>query len=323
MSRPMTNEITRLSKQNESSVATMPKASEGRACLNREWIAYLHLAFKHKVRENKPARTILLRSDHRGPLRVQRPFYPEDNTTCHMYLLHPPGGLVIGDSLELKVTADVLSAVLLTTPSAGKVYGAKGANAVQQQTIDITVENDACVEWLPQETIVFDSAQARLKTRIELKGDNAQFFGWDIVRLGRAASGETFTSGSCLQKLEIWKDNLPLFIERNDIQAGSTIQTEAWGLQGRNSYGTLIATVSVGRDYIDRLIETLEQQYNGESLGKCDSGLWAITQKKEVFIARYLGDSISDCRAGFEYLWSQLRPTFNDKPAVVPRIWNT
>lgn len=289
----------------------------------REWLAYLHLGFSNKLREGRPTKTILLNSSHRGPLRVQRPFYPEDNETCHMYLLHPPGGLVIGDNLELKVTADRLSKVLLTTPSAGKVYGAKGADSVQTQTIDITIENDACVEWLPQETIIFDSAQARLKTRIELKGDNAKFFGWDIIRLGRAASGERFKTGSCLQKLELWKNGLALFIERNDIQAGSTMQTEVWGLQGRNSYGTLIATLSVERNYIDRLIETLEQDYNNESLGKCNSGLWAITQKKELFIARYLGDSISDCRAGFEYLWSQLRPVFNSKPAVVPRIWNT
>lgn len=273
----------------------------------REWLAHLNLSFGPRQQK-----TAMLQADHLGPLRVQRPFYPEVDGCCHVYLLHPPGGMVIGDRLALNVIAQPQSQVLLTTPSAGKIYGAKGASETQQQVITIEID-DACVEWLPQETIVFDGANGRLSTRVNLK-NNARYFGWDIVRLGRAASGETFNSGSCLQNLEIWREGKPYFIEKNRMVATSPVQQATWGLQGKNTTGTLLATTMVSRDYIDELLEQLS--FNGESH-------WGLTQKKELFIARYLGNSVSECRQGFEMIWRRLRPLLNNKEAVVPRIWNT
>lgn len=273
----------------------------------REWLAHLHLTFG--PRQHK---TAMLHYEHVGPLRVQRPFYPEPDGCCHIYLLHPPGGMVIGDQLKLNVNAQPHSQVLLTTPSAGKIYGAKGASEIQSQTINIDIDN-ACVEWLPQETIVFNGANGVLTTRINLK-NNGKYFGWDIVRLGRAASGETFKVGCCLQHLEIWREGVPYFIEKNRMEASAPIQAATWGLQGKNTSGTLLATLVVTRDMIDVLVEEL-------SLNTLSH--WGLTQKKDVFIARYLGDSVSECRQGFEIIWRYIRPLLNSKAAVTPRIWNT
>lgn len=273
----------------------------------REWLAHLHLVFG--PRQHK---TAMLHSEHMGPLRVQRPFYPERDGCCHVYLLHPPGGMVIGDQLRLTVKAQPHSQVLLTTPSAGKIYGAKGASEMQSQTISIDIDN-ACVEWLPQETIVFDGANGVLATHINLK-NNGKYFGWDIVRLGRAASGETFNVGHCLQHVEVWREGVPYFIEKNRIEANAPIQTAMWGLQGKNTSGTLLATLVVTRDMIDVLVEEL-------SINALSH--WGLTQKKDLFIARYLGDSVSECRQGFEMIWRRIRPLLNDKVAVTPRIWNT
>jgi len=294
--------------------------------LSREWLAYLHLDFESNLcsfEESKEDRsqTVLKRSDHRGPLRVQRPFYPHDDTACHMYLLHPPGGLVIGDRLDLHVNAKQGAQVLLTTPSAGKFYGLKALSvkpeAKQEQNIKLCIE-DASVEWLPQETILFDSAQARLNTKIELFGDNASCFVWDIVRLGRAASGETFDEGTCHQSLEVWKNDQPYFIEKNKITAQTTMACSKWGLQGQNTFGTLFATLVVDRKHIDRLVEVLDKNYT-----EAPTEHWALTQKNTVFIARYLGHSVTSCREGFEYIWQTLRPQFNGQAAVTPRIWHT
>lgn len=277
----------------------------------RHWPASLQLQLG--VRQGK---TRLIRTLHEGPLRVQRPFYPEATDCCHVYLLHPPGGMVIGDRLSIEVAVAPGASSLLTTPSAGKIYGAKGAAQEQSQRVQLSVAADACLEWLPQETIVFDTANGRLETRVDLE-PGARYAGWDIVRLGRAASGERFTRGQCLQSLEIWRGQQPLLIERNRIAAGGPLQANIWGLQNRNTFATFVATVSPDRELIDELAGRLDQLDTGA--GDC----WGITQKEDLLVTRYLGDDVALCRAGFELVWRQIREQFNGRPPVAPRIWNT
>ena len=179
--------------------------------LTRDWPARLQIHIAEKA-----GKSVLLRTDHEGPLRVQRPFYPEANGCCHVYLLHPPGGVVVGDKLQITARVSSRAQALLTTPSAGKFYGARDQAFAQCQSVGFNIEDGACLEWLPQETIIFNSARARLETRIHLQG-SALFFGWEMVRLGRIASGEHFLSGSCLQNLALWRDGVPLFMEKNKI----------------------------------------------------------------------------------------------------------
>ncbi len=280
------------------------------ASAEREWRAHLCLGL-----QQRDTRTVLATTRHVGPLRVQRPFYPEPDGCCHIYLLHPPGGMVIGDSLQLDADVGTMAAALLTTPSAGKIYGARGSALRQQQKINLNIEADACLEWLPQETIVFNGANGELRTTIRL-ADNAKIFGWDILRLGRAASGEKFNHGKCRQSIEIWQNGRPLFIERNKFFAGSDLMTAGWGMQNANTTGTLFATLKLPREKVDWLVAELEQ-LSGQN------NLWGLTQKGELFIARYLGNSASACRRGFEFLWRETRPDLNGRPAEKPRIWNT
>ncbi len=275
----------------------------------RHWSAAIKLELA--LREGK---TRVIKSAHHGPFRIQRPFYPED--CCHLYLLHPPGGMVIGDELQIDAQLAAAAQALITTPSAGKIYGAKGADDLQQQTIKFTIAEGACLEWLPQETIVFDSANGVLNTRIELC-EGANYAGWDIVRLGRSASGETFNTGSCMQKMEIWQGDRPLFMERNVIAAGGELQQGVWGLQNKNTFGTLLLTAVISRETIDSLLEGLE------ALDSEQQQCWGLTQKGALFIARYLGDDVALCRKGFELIWRATRLALNGRQAVPPRIWNT
>ena len=75
------------------------------------WRAELSLGFTAEPvvdgpRDGAPAAplTRLTTRAHRGPLVVQRPFYPEGPGVPHVYLLHPPGGIVGGDSLRVEVS---------------------------------------------------------------------------------------------------------------------------------------------------------------------------------------------------------------------------
>jgi len=276
----------------------------------RQWRASISLGI-----EARQGKSVLVHSRHQGPLRVQRPFYPEVDGCCHVYLLHPPGGLVIGDELQIEVDVATGAQALLTTPSAGKIYGAKKSGCTQSQNIHLQVANGASLEWLPQETIIFDSAEARLTNRVDISGSGA-YFGWDILRLGRIASGENFNSGTCVQNVELWRDGIPLLIERNKIMAGGDLQNATWGLRSSNTCGTMLATVNLNRDKIDELYQKLEPMQELSSL-------WGLTQKNDIFIARYLGNSITHCRKGFELIWRETREAFNKKKAIAPRIWNT
>ncbi|MBT6114447.1 MAG: urease accessory protein, partial [Porticoccaceae bacterium] len=125
------------------------------------WLAELELDYA--VRRDK---TCLVRKKQRGPLTLQRPFYPEGDI-CHSYILHPPGGVVGGDTLEIKLQAAEHSHCLITTPGATKFYKSK-SDLVSHQTQKIRVAADAVVEWLPQQNIFFPGAQSVLKTEIDI-----------------------------------------------------------------------------------------------------------------------------------------------------------
>ncbi|WP_339677786.1 urease accessory protein UreD [uncultured Zhongshania sp.] len=291
----------------------IPPPSGAELIPTKSWQASIELLF----RPNKN-RTDLVRSLHKGPLRVQRPFYPEDDC-CHVYLLHPPGGMVPGDALRVSLELDTRAQALLTTPSAGKVYRSDTAKTVQSQGVSASVASGACLEWLPQETIVFEGAEAELSNQFHLHGD-ARLCAWDIVVLGRRASGEGFGRGRCLQKIAISRDGVPVLSERTEWLGGSRMLDAPWGMGGMSVCGTLFATVQCDQDVMDTLRDGLAELVASKGWLAAE---WGLSQKRDIFLARYLGDSPEQCRKGFIWLWSQLRPLLNGRKACPPRIWNT
>lgn len=214
----------------------------------RRWSARMELDFA--VRQG---RTTLAKMQFHGPLRVQRPFYPEPapakaagraqaSQPCHCCLLHPPGGLVSGDDLSLEVRLGQGAHALLTAPSASKFYAADAHNVAQRQTNDLYVTSGV-LEWLPRETIVYDGARAEMRTSVELDAASA-CIGWEMVCLGRPAAGETFTTGSVRQSLCVSREGVPLLHEVLRLEGGDALQRGACGLGSHAVSATLFA---VGR----------------------------------------------------------------------------
>jgi urease accessory protein len=270
----------------------------------RGWRAELALEY-----ERRGARTVLASRRHEGPLVVQRALYPEGDGVCHTILIHPPGGLAGGDDLEASATLGADAHVLLTTPAAGKWYRSLGPWA--RQRVAITAAEGACAEWLPQETILFDGARARIETDVKLTGD-ASFIGWDIVCLGRTASGERFDTGECRLHTRIARDGTTLWFERGAIEAGGLLATSPAGLAGHTVFGTMLATADVRRDVLDAC--------RSEA---AEDGATGITCPPGLFIARYLGDSTEAAKRYFQRLWTLMRPVVNGRAAQLPRIWST
>lgn len=274
--------------------------------LSREWLGRLQLDYALR-----DARTAIVRREHIGPLRVQRPFYPEGPEVCHTYLLHPPGGVAGGDRIELSVRVAESARALLTTPGAAKWY--RSLDRWARQNIDIAAGPGASIEWLPHETIVFRGARAQTRLRVEL-APGATFLGWDITCLGRVAGGERFDTGHLRQHNEVLYAGTCCWHERADLEGGSRLLDSPVGMRGCPVTGLLLAA---GRDVGSDLIAACRAvEVSGEAL--C-----GITTLPGVLAARYLGHSSEQAMHYFRALWGMLRPALVHRPACRPRIWNT
>lgn len=249
---------------------------------------------------------------HRGPLQVQKLFYPETDGSCHAYVLHPPGGVVGGDLLEITATAQRGARALITTPAAGKFYRSGGATATQR--ISLRAHGNAMLEWLPQETVFFDGARVATALRVDLE-DDARFIGWDIACLGRPASGERYTHGAIRQRFEVWRAQRPLYIERALYDASEPVMQAAWGLAGQGVTATLVCTTASDMPALEPLRE--------QCAPLAVEGAFAVTQLRDVLVCRYLGPHTHEARACLQRAWEILRPMLLGKAAISPRIWNT
>ncbi len=252
-------------------------------------------------------RTVLARRRHEGPLRTLRSFHPE-GAPCHSYLIHPPGGIVGGDRLEIDIRVGDGAHALITTPAANKFYRSAGATARQVQ--ELRVEAGATLEWLPQEQILFNAARVDSLTRVAL-GDGARFLGWEITALGRPASGDLFTDGALSGRFEIWREGLPVLLERARPVGGDPALAASWGFQGRPVSAVLAATPATQAE------RDVARAWAAAGTGR------SVTVLESVLVARYLGDEALEARAALIELWREMRPMVLGLPACEPRIWAT
>ena len=266
------------------------------------WRAALRLRFSARERS-----TYLSEREHLGPLRVQRPFYPEANV-CHCYIVHPPGGVVGGDRLSIDVDVDASANALLTTPAAGKFYRSDGLVAHLSQRF--RVHSSASFEWLPQETIYYRGARVRARTCVELSA-SASFIGWEIGCLGLPARNEQFDDGSLRLGFELAVDGVPRWIDSLRIDGDDRARIASWGLAGSAAIGTMLvypgnpALLDELRGFASQNVEL------------------AVTLVDGVLVCRAMSGQAEPIRRAFVEYWSKARPALVDRAAVAPRIWAT
>lgn len=272
------------------------------------WAARLEL-----VLARRGERTALVRNRNLGPLRVQRPFYP-GRGECHLYVLHPPGGLVAGDRLDLDIRCEAGTKTLFTTPGAGRAYRGGSAARPQVQALNLHIAAGARGEWLPQENLLFDGAWARSDVHVTLE-PGARYTGWDIACLGRPAAEEAFCRGQFEQTLWLWRGERPLLGERLCIEGGDVLLDAPWGLGGCPAFGTLVTTTAeaaaleLARELIDRHAEA--------------GLLAAATALPELLVVRARARCATRLRGLFVALWRELRALEDGCAPAVPRIWAT
>ncbi|PLY42224.1 urease accessory protein [Janthinobacterium sp. ROICE36] len=253
----------------------------------------------------------LVERRHSGPLRVQKPLYPEGDAVCHAIIIHPPGGVVGGDQLAVDVTVGEGAHAFLTSPGAAKWYRAN--SHVSGQHIVLRAGSGAAIEWLPQESIFFNQACVRLRHEVEL-ALNASYIGCDIVCLGRSASGEIFKEGSIAQQVQIRRGGKLLWWEQGVLAAGGALMASPLGLAGHTVCATLIA---VGPPVSPTVLAALRE------ITVPAGAVFGATQMKSLVVVRLLCGDSEAARRIMLAAWQLLRPAMLGRDAVVPRIWNT
>lgn len=254
--------------------------------------------------------SVLTRNRHHGPLVLQRPLYPEGKEVCHGCILHPPGGVVGGDSLEIRMDVQQDSHALITTPGATKFYRSNGQMASQEQYL--RVAKGASLEWLPQDAIFFPGAKARLNTRIELE-EGARFMGWEILCLGLPVNGERFSKGQIQSGLSIYRAGRPLFLDRLVIGSESDLE-RATGLRNYPVSACFLVS-NAGAEMLEMIRRCTIQED--------DAVLGCSLLRGGLLVIRYLGHETFAAHGLFAEIWKLLRPEIMGRPASVPRIWAT
>ncbi|QKY04252.1 urease accessory protein UreD [Janthinobacterium lividum] len=283
-----------------------PPAMLLQASAHGAWQAHLRLGFALHDGVSR-----LVERTHSGPLRVQKPLYPEGDRVCHAIIIHPPGGVVGGDQLAVDATVGEGAHALLTSPGAAKWYRANGH--VSGQHIMLRAASGAAIEWLPQESIFFDQACVRLRHEVELAAD-ASYIGCDIVCLGRSASGEIFNTGSISQQVRIRRGGKLLWWEQGVLAAGGALMASPLGLGGHTVCATLIA---IGTPVSPAVLAAVRE------IAVPDGAAFGATHMKSLVAVRLLCGDSEAARRIMLAAWQLLRPAMLGRDAVVPRIWNT
>lgn len=274
------------------------------------WNARLDIDF-----EVQQQRT-LARHRHSGPLRVLQSLYPEGDSVCHNVLVHPPGGLVGGDSLDIRIAAGTSAHALVTTPGATRFYRSAGASAVQRTRIILT--DQSRLEWLPMETICYDQCRGETHLSVHV-GAEAEFMGWDITALGLPGSALPFERGRFLQHIEV----PGVWLERGLIDAGDDcLMNGPLGLAGQRCMASLFfvaGTVLHRRRRDDAL--ALARQILADHALHPTAG--ATCPNGQVVVVRVLSPLVEPALDLLRQVWARWREHFWHLPAVSPRIWAT
>jgi urease accessory protein len=272
------------------------------------WKATLSLNYTQEAQRS------VLRHTHSGPLRVLQSLYPEGDAVCHNVLVHPPGGLVGGDTLDIQVTVGHGAHGLVTTPGATRFYRSEGDPAVQR--VHLQLQAGARMEWLPLEAILYNACLAENHLTFDLE-PGAELMGWDLTALGLPHAGQPYVRGSFRQHIE-----MPgVWLERGAIHASDArLLNSPLGMAGQHCVASFFfATGSpLGRERRDRALEHARQVVQAHAL---QSWAGVSSPNPQVLVLRVLAPQVEPAMGLLRQVWATWRKTLWEMPTTLPRIW--
>ena len=251
---------------------------------------------------------------HSGPLRVLKALHPEGPTICHHVLVHPPGGVAGGDTLDIDLHAAPGSHALVTTPGATRFYRSDGVPAAQRARL--RVEAGARLEWLPLEAIAFPGCDARNAVELHLE-PGGEMIGWDLLALGLPATGADFGHGRFEQSLH-WPG---VWLERGTLDAQDRCLLDGpLGLAGHRVLAC--AWCAAGMPFEPARRERLLEAARAVApQGSVVCG--ATSPESRLVLWRALGDRVEPVFDALVALRSAWRAAAWSLAAPPPRVWRT
>lgn len=237
----------------------------------------------------------------RDPCRVLFP-EPEPGEPPQAVLLTTSGGVTDGDSLKTTIEIGPGATALATTQAAEKIYRAARGDSHCAIDVAVRVGEGAVLDWLPQETIVFEGARLKRRTVAEVEPGGA-LLACEMVVLGRAASGERFTRGLLLDSWSVrragrlvWTDTLRV---EGETPAGA-------GFGTANALATVIGVWDAPQDRFEQARAILEAAQEVRA---------GVTLVNGVMVARLLGEATAVRAATIGFLT-------DFRGRRLPRVWH-
>jgi urease accessory protein len=256
----------------------------------------------------------IARHSHEGPLRILQTLYPEGDAVAHNVLVHPPSGLVGGDTLALTVHAARGAHGLVTTPGAARFYRSEGEPAVQRTRL--TLDTGARLEWLPLEALCYSGCVGENHLELDL-APGAEMMGWDVTAFGLPAAEQPFVQGSFLQHLELKGQ----WLERGLIDANDArLMDGPLGLAGRRCVATLFFGCG---EAVSRERRELALQLANDATAACSEDViaGATAPGPNVVVVRALSAVVEPSMQLLKKIHAAWRPALWDLPAITPRLW--
>ncbi|MBV7539784.1 urease accessory protein UreD [Acidovorax sp. sic0104] len=259
------------------------------------------------------ARTVA-RHEHSGPLRILQSLYPEGEAICHNVLVHPPGGLVGGDTLDIAAAVGPGAHGLMTTPGATRFYRSTGPLALQRT--QLSVAEGARLEWLPLEALCYSACQAENHLTLQL-APGAECIAWDVTALGLPHAGQPFEQGRFVQHIEI----PGLWLERGVIDsADRRLLQSPLGLAGQRCIASMfLATgTALTRARRDAALDAARALL-GEHAIKATAG--ATSPNDQMVVLRVLAPQVEPAMQLLKAVRTAWRKTLWNLGGEAPRIW--
>ena len=252
---------------------------------------------------------------HQGPLRILQSLYPEGDQICHNVLVHPPGGLVGGDTLDIQVTVAEGAHGLVSTPGATRFYKSGGHPALQQVVAHLA--DNAKLEWLPLEAIAFNDCEATNRAIFNL-APSAELITWDVTALGLPSSDMAFTQGHFQQHLEI----PGVWLERGNIRGEDTRWLNSpLGLAGGKCLASLVfaSGSAINSDRTTQALEAAREVIESHPL-RLQAGITCA--HPQVIVLRVMSPLVEPTMDLLKKVWAVWRHTLWALPSTPPRIWS-
>ena len=252
---------------------------------------------------------------HQGPLRILQSLYPEGDAVCHNVVVHPPSGLVGGDTLDIQVTVGAGAHGLVTTPGATRFYRSDAGLATQQ--VHARVEAGARLEWLPLEAIAYNQCDALNRAVFDL-APGAEMMSWDITALGLPAADLPFVQGTFRQHMAV----SGVWLERGTVNATDTrLMDSPLGLAGHRCLATLVfaAGSALSPERSERALACARDLLEASPL-RLQAG--ATSPHPQIIVVRVLSPVTEPAMQLLRQVWAAWREAMWGLPGTLPRLWN-